>query len=48
MELRLLMELFESLVNTEGFQTWIWSYINISVFESLVNTEGFQTTGTDS
>ena len=38
-----LVRLFESLVNTEGFQT----YTNICViackFESLVNTEGFQT-----
>ena len=34
---------FESLVNTEGFQT-AWHGIPVSgSFESLVNTEGFQT-----
>ena len=35
---------FESLVNTEGFQTLhLWN-TNEGLFESLVNTEGFQTT----
>ena len=34
---------FESLVNTEGFQTKVHVYIWQLPFESLVNTEGFQT-----
>ena len=35
--------LFESLVNTEGFQTSDVGLCRITQFESLVNTEGFQT-----
>ena len=34
---------FESLVNTEGFQTLKVSPMITLSFESLVNTEGFQT-----
>ena len=34
---------FESLVNTEGFQTTYRNYPISGQFESLVNTEGFQT-----
>ena len=34
---------FESLVNTEGFQTPFPPILILSSFESLVNTEGFQT-----
>ena len=34
---------FESLVNTEGFQTPHFRRVHIQPFESLVNTEGFQT-----
>ena len=34
---------FESLVNTEGFQTYIAGVRRKNQFESLVNTEGFQT-----
>ena len=34
---------FESLVNTEGFQTQIQTDAQECEFESLVNTEGFQT-----
>ena len=34
---------FESLVNTEGFQTHSKTLRTINLFESLVNTEGFQT-----
>ena len=34
---------FESLVNTEGFQTTQESRNKYFKFESLVNTEGFQT-----
>ena len=34
---------FESLVNTEGFQTERLSAHLPFTFESLVNTEGFQT-----
>ena len=34
---------FESLVNTEGFQTKVAVINYESTFESLVNTEGFQT-----
>ena len=34
---------FESLVNTEGFQTVHMGEIRGRPFESLVNTEGFQT-----
>ena len=34
---------FESLVNTEGFQTETDSNRHSRLFESLVNTEGFQT-----
>ena len=34
---------FESLVNTEGFQTVHVGEIRGRPFESLVNTEGFQT-----
>ena len=34
---------FESLVNTEGFQTSPVKKLRRSWFESLVNTEGFQT-----
>ena len=34
---------FESLVNTEGFQTACPSVPLLPLFESLVNTEGFQT-----
>ena len=34
---------FESLVNTEGFQTVQSGLAQITSFESLVNTEGFQT-----
>ena len=34
---------FESLVNTEGFQTVLKMDHNECQFESLVNTEGFQT-----
>ena len=37
-------EWFESLVNTEGFQTKVAVINYESTFESLVNTEGFQTT----
>ena len=36
--------MFESLVNTEGFQTKGKPIANREEFESLVNTEGFQTT----
>ena len=36
--------MFESLVNTEGFQTAVPARNQTSKFESLVNTEGFQTT----
>ena len=35
--------MFESLVNTEGFQTKERCNIDYLWFESLVNTEGFQT-----
>ena len=35
--------MFESLVNTEGFQTAVPARNQTSKFESLVNTEGFQT-----
>ena len=35
--------MFESLVNTEGFQTEAEDVIAALKFESLVNTEGFQT-----
>ena len=35
---------FESLVNTEGFQTQAVWKMTAEAFESLVNTEGFQTT----
>ena len=35
--------LFESLVNTEGFQTIKKGAAHTIWFESLVNTEGFQT-----
>ena len=34
---------FESLVNTEGFQTDFTQIFICIQFESLVNTEGFQT-----
>ena len=34
---------FESLVNTEGFQTLCCLQGSYLMFESLVNTEGFQT-----
>ena len=34
---------FESLVNTEGFQTATAKVVDYDSFESLVNTEGFQT-----
>ena len=34
---------FESLVNTEGFQTGQLTLPTAKAFESLVNTEGFQT-----
>ena len=34
---------FESLVNTEGFQTFKGLRKTTQQFESLVNTEGFQT-----
>ena len=34
---------FESLVNTEGFQTTGSNNRANDMFESLVNTEGFQT-----
>ena len=34
---------FESLVNTEGFQTDFCRIRRSVQFESLVNTEGFQT-----
>ena len=34
---------FESLVNTEGFQTVRYAECKLCLFESLVNTEGFQT-----
>ena len=37
------MGTFESLVNTEGFQTEARSERSKELFESLVNTEGFQT-----
>ena len=37
---------FESLVNTEGFQTCSIASKHSIVFESLVNTEGFQTRNT--
>ena len=36
-------KLFESLVNTEGFQTYTRFARDVNSFESLVNTEGFQT-----
>ena len=37
------LDMFESLVNTEGIQTsWFENYIG-ETFESLVNTEGIQT-----
>ena len=39
------MQKFESLVNTEGFQTIRRDESNPISFESLVNTEGFQTRG---
>ena len=35
--------MFESLVNTEGFQTASDCFYVHAWFESLVNTEGFQT-----
>ena len=35
--------MFESLVNTEGFQTRRRDGLRETLFESLVNTEGFQT-----
>ena len=35
--------MFESLVNTEGFQTRKIKCKDSEPFESLVNTEGFQT-----
>ena len=35
--------MFESLVNTEGFQTSYLFSQHALAFESLVNTEGFQT-----
>ena len=38
---------FESLVNTEGFQTRDLQRLHRAQFESLVNTEGFQTGITD-
>ena len=37
---------FESLVNTEGFQTAYTPNYGKLAFESLVNTEGFQTSET--
>ena len=37
------VEEFESLVNTEGFQTLKSWFSLLLLFESLVNTEGFQT-----
>ena len=37
------MRSFESLVNTEGFQTMVYLQRLHERFESLVNTEGFQT-----
>ena len=37
---------FESLVNTEGFQTAKMVGASPDSFESLVNTEGFQTGST--
>ena len=36
-------DVFESLVNTKGFQTSELSDLFMQVFESLVNTKGFQT-----
>ena len=36
-------DMFESLVNTEGFQTNDANVPCRTLFESLVNTEGFQT-----
>ena len=36
-------DVFESLVNTEGFQTGVPCVVPSAWFESLVNTEGFQT-----
>ena len=39
--------MFESLVNTEGFQTETVRRTAGNPFESLVNTEGFQTAGTE-
>ena len=36
-------KMFESLVNTEGFQTRFIFLVRKLRFESLVNTEGFQT-----
>ena len=38
-----MQNLFESLVNTEGFQTCYRVTNEELMFESLVNTEGFQT-----
>ena len=38
-----MQNLFESLVNTEGFQTGDRRETHRTLFESLVNTEGFQT-----
>ena len=34
---------FESLVNTEGFKTYVGILEELNQFESLVNTEGFKT-----
>ena len=39
----LTQKMFESLVNTEGFQTNVCDFSHEMKFESLVNTEGFQT-----
>ena len=39
----LTQKMFESLVNTEGFQTRDSDVVVCKSFESLVNTEGFQT-----
>ena len=41
--LKIIRNVFESLVNTEGFQTTNHALTLRDKFESLVNTEGFQT-----
>ena len=40
---RMLITMFESLVNTEGFKTIYSRSPGQYMFESLVNTEGFKT-----